>query len=152
MADNNCFFKVLTELSDTEYFTFFFSSTNRGGGQALSGKFHYFFLFFLKPYTIISLILIDFLTIFIIFNLFQRIFRGSKSPKLTLRGEVNPFQKDPKFKKVPTPLGERVVSTLNKFFGKLPLAWMFVLSRDYIFFIFEWNSSAKFTFPPTFSE
>ena len=93
----------------------------------------FFFFFFLKPYTIISLILIDFLTIFIIFNLFQRIFRGSKSPKLTLRGEVNPFQKDPKFKKVPTPLGERVVSTLNEVFGKLPLAWMFVLSKDYIF-------------------
>ena len=24
MADNNCFFKVLAELSDTEYFTFLF--------------------------------------------------------------------------------------------------------------------------------
>ena len=49
MTDNNLFFKVLAELSDTEYFTFLFFSTNEGGGgggQALSGKFHYFFIFF----------------------------------------------------------------------------------------------------------
>ena len=30
LADNNFFFKVLAELSDTEYFTFFIFSTNRG--------------------------------------------------------------------------------------------------------------------------
>ena len=51
MADNNFFFKVLAELSDTEYFTFlfYFPLTGGGGGQALSRKFLYFFYFFLKP-------------------------------------------------------------------------------------------------------
>ena len=48
MADNIFFFKVLAELSETEYFKFksFFPLTGGGGvgGQALSGKFHYFFL------------------------------------------------------------------------------------------------------------
>ena len=46
MADNNFVFKVLAELSDTEYFTFHFFPLTRVGGQALSGKFHYLFYFF----------------------------------------------------------------------------------------------------------
>ena len=66
----------------------------------------------MAKYTIISLILTDFVPIFFIFNLFRKFFRGSfrlkkvPSPKLILGGGgVNPFQKSPKFKKVPTPLG-----------------------------------------------
>ena len=54
MADNNCIFKVLAELSYTEYlnFLFIFPLTRGVGGQALSGKFHqfYFFIFETLPY------------------------------------------------------------------------------------------------------
>ena len=42
MADNNCFFKVLAELSDTEYLKK--NPVTGGVGQALSGKFQYFFV------------------------------------------------------------------------------------------------------------
>ena len=38
-------------------------------------------------------------------NIFQGVIPLRKSPKLILGGGVNPFQKSPKFKKVPTPLG-----------------------------------------------
>ena len=66
----------------------------------------------MAKYTIISLILTDFVTIFFIFNLFQTKFRGSfrlnKIPSTKLiffwGGGVNPFQKSRKFKKVPTAL------------------------------------------------
>ena len=65
------------------------------------------FVLNMAKYTIISLILTDFVPIFFIFNLFRKTFRGSfrfkkvPSPKLILGGGVNPFQKSPKFKKVP---------------------------------------------------
>ena len=62
----------------------------------------------MAKYTIISLILIDFVPIFFIFNLFRRIFRGSfsfkksqvqKSPKLILGGGSTHFNKVPSSKK-----------------------------------------------------
>ena len=53
----------------------------------------------MAKYTFISLILIDFVPIFFIFNLFRKILGGHSASK---RSQV---QKSPKFKKVPTPLG-----------------------------------------------
>ena len=47
MADNNLFFKVLAELSDTEYFMFFLSFPTNGGGGA--GPLMENSTFFLKP-------------------------------------------------------------------------------------------------------
>ena len=44
MADNNLFFKVLAALSDTEYFTFLFFFFQVLA--ELSGKCHYFLIFF----------------------------------------------------------------------------------------------------------
>ena len=52
MADNNFFFKVLAELSDTEYFTFllFFPLRGgRGGVRALVENSTNFIFLFLKP-------------------------------------------------------------------------------------------------------
>ena len=51
MADNNFFFKVLAELSDTEYFTFYFFPLTGGGAvRPLVENFTIFFYFFFKPY------------------------------------------------------------------------------------------------------
>ena len=61
----------------------------------------------MAKYTIISLILIDFVPIFLIFNLFQIIFRGSfhfKQKKL--------FKKSPNYIR-----GEGVISTLDPVFS-----------------------------------
>ena len=71
----------------------------------------------MAKYTIISLILTDFVPIFFIFNLFRKLLGGHSVPKksrVDFRGGVNPFQKSPKFIKVPTPLGG-VISTLDRF-------------------------------------
>ena len=53
MADNNFFFKVLAELGYFNCFyilLFFPQRGGGGGGQTLSGKFHYFFIFFLETF------------------------------------------------------------------------------------------------------
>ena len=63
----------------------------------------------MAKYTIISLILTDFVPIFFIFNLFRKNlggipFQKSPKPQVDFRGGgVNPFQKNPKFRKVPNP-------------------------------------------------
>ena len=78
----------------------------------------------MAKYTIISLILIDFVPIFFIFNLFRRIFRrsfrfkkipSSKKSQVDFRGGggANTFQKIPKLKKVPTPLRGGIITTLD---------------------------------------
>ena len=91
----------------------------------------------MAKYTIILLLLIDFVPIFFIFNLFRRIFRGSyrfkkipssKKSQVDFRGGVNPFQYSPKFKKVPTPLGRGGV---HHHLGRIPKFRCF----------FEWKAS-----------
>ena len=84
----------------------------------------------MAKYTIISLILIDFVPIFFIFNLFRRIFRGSfrfkkipssKKSQVDFSGGVKPFFKIPKFKKAPTPLGSSPFPEFPRFLvWKLP--------------------------------
>ena len=49
MADNIFFFKVLAELSDTEYFNFLFFFPLTGGGVRPLVENSTFFLFFWKP-------------------------------------------------------------------------------------------------------
>ena len=70
----------------------------------------------MAKFTIISFLLIDFVSILFIFNSFRRIFResfrfkkipSSKKSQVDFRGVVNPFQKSPKFKIVPKGGGGR---------------------------------------------
>ena len=81
----------------------------------------------MAKYTIISLILTDFVPIFFIFNLFRQNFRGSfrfkkipssKKSQVDFRGGVNTILKSPKLKKVSFPLWTQ--------FGKLPLGKRFI--------------------------
>ena len=74
----------------------------------------------MAKYTIISLILTDFVPIFFIFNLFRKFFRGSfrfkkvPRPKLILGGGGQPISKKSQVQKSPNPpRGGGVVSTLD---------------------------------------
>ena len=84
----------------------------------------------MAKYTIISLILTDFVPKFFIFNLFWKNFRGSfrfkkvPSPKLILRGGGSTH-----FKKIPTPLGGGV----HVHFGLIPKFGCF----------FDWKASLR---------
>ena len=84
----------------------------------------YFFALKMADSTLILQILVDFVSKVPILKLFLRFWRGSfclkmipssKKSQVPFRGGVNPFQKVPKFKKVPSQVGGGGSSPLENF-------------------------------------